>query len=755
MKKITYPILSYKIRTDAILGILVGTDFQLVERDINTLKSSFQSYLTQQYKKHNDYWIINIQQPKLKVIEIPVRPTFKEEGNNFPMNQDLRVPMPCVYGENQQGYFECYLPLLDGRFFYYDPKQFKSLVLHFGKDILGKMAPEQLCRMMLYESPQLETISLRVNTNKTQNYNPGNYNTPPQTLIINRLAEEYPHPKDKIHKSLPETAWELEDLVAELIDKLVYQDANILVVGNTGAGKSAILKQAFKQISNQVRKGQLSMSFWGIMSQRITAASKYLGDWQNNCEQLVEELKLVDGVLWVQDLIQMIRIGGQGAEDSVAAFLLPYLQQGELQIIGELTPPELESMRQFLPTFVEHFQIIQVEELSESKIISILNQFAAYIEKSLKIKIPQESIMLVYRLLSRYYPYESFPGKAINFLGKCVSQAQLDQEKIITKTKILDVFIEKTGLPELFLRDDYLLDKEDLQEHFDKHIIGQTKAVTKMMSIIKIFKVGLNNPYKPIHTFLFAGPTGVGKTASAKALANYFFGKGQKQSPLIRIDMSEFQHPGMIHRFIGAGKEVGKLVQLVREKPFSVLLLDEVEKADPSIFDALLSVLDEGRFVDAFGRITSFRNTIIIMTTNLGASNRNSIGFGNKNSDETAYTAAISRFFRPEFVNRIDSLVFFNPLTQEDIQRIVKIELEQYKQREGLQKRQLSIQFSENLIKRLIKIGFDEKYGARPLQRAIENVITSPLANWLLINPAISGRKLLLDFEDKLLITLL
>ncbi len=756
MEKITYPILYYELNEQASLGLLVGTDYQLVEKDIASLKTGLHNYINQQYKKYDDYWIVNILEPKLKIIEIPVRPTYQTDQGRYPMTKDLRIPIPCIYGENHQGYFECYLPLLDDRFFYYEAKQFKALATHFCKNALNQMPPEQLHRMMLYGTPLLETIVLKIKTNRVFNYNWGD-DVRPKTKILNRLAEEYPYPKSitKNSATLPDAAWELTHFVEEITDKLIQQNANIIIVGNHGVGKSAVLKQVFKRLGNQVRKGQLEASFWRIMSQRITASAKYLGEWQETCEALVQELKLVNGILWVQDLIQLIRIGGQGPEDSVAAFLLAFLQQGDLQIIGEITPQELESMRRFLPGFVENFQIVTIKELSEAKIHSILYQFAEYSAKNLKITIPEGAISLIYRLLVRYYPYESFPGKAVNFLGKCISLAQINQEKKVTKTKVIENFIQQTGLPELFLKDELLLDQTDLKNHFNQHIVGQQTAVDKMTSVVKIFKAGLNNPYKPIQTLLFAGPTGVGKTASAKALADYFFGKGQKQSPLIRIDMSEFQHPGMIHRFIGSGKEVGKLVQLVREKPFSVLLLDEVEKADSSIFDALLTVLDEGMLVDAFGRVTSFKNTIIIMTTNLGASSRQSIGFGGTSSDESAYLSAISGFFRPEFVNRIDGLVFFNPLNKADIKKITLKELESLKKREGFVKRKLNLQFSDTLVAYLVSIGFDEKYGARPLQRAIENTLVNPMANWLLNHPKVENANLQLGYESQLTIKII
>ena len=382
----------------------------------------------------------------------------------------------------------------------------------------------------------------------------------------------------------------------------------------------------------------------------------------------------------------------------------------------------------------------------------ILDKFAEYSLKTQKIKLHKDAIENTYRLLKRYYPYESFPGKAIKFLGICISEAQLKNISEVDKAEVVTNFIRQTGLPSLFLKDDELLDANELVEYFHSKIIGQEAAIEKLVGVVKIFKAGLNNPGKPINTLLFAGPTGVGKTASAIALADYFFGKGQKLKPLIRIDMSEFQHPDQISRFIGMGKEPGKLVKEIRERPFSVLLLDEVEKAHKSIFDALLTVLDEGMLVDAFGRITNFRNTIIIMTTNLGASNRKSIGFKNSNDVEQEYLSAISKFFRPEFINRIDSVAFFHPLTEKEIRQIALKELNELKQREGFTKRKLELDFSENVVKQLAKTGFDIRYGARPLQRALEREIVSPLANWLLENPAVSTCKLLVDYKKKLII---
>ena len=754
MEKITYPLLCYQIGPDAVLGILIGTDYQTIEKDIPSLKNVLSNHLQQKYKKQNDYWRINIKEPRLKLLDISIRPTYRTHNSSFPSTNVLKIKIPCVYGETHQGSYECELPLFQRYFVFQEEKQLHSLATYIVTNLLNRETPEKLHRYMSYQKPSLETIQLKVNSKRTfQNVNWQQERT--QTLkVLPTLADQFPYAKSiqRNISSFPDVAWELETEVENVIQKLIHQSANVLIVGKNSVGKSAVLKQAFKRLANQVRKNQLDYTFWNMMSQRITASAKYLGEWQEKCETLIQELKEVNGILWIQDVIQLIKTGGQGAEDSVAAFLLPFLQQGQLQMVGEVTPTELDSLRRLLPGFTDLFQIISIQELSEEKIQTILRKFADFSESSLKIKIDQAALNLSYRLLLRYYPYESFPGKAIKFLGACISNAQVNEVRTISKEQVVESFIAQTGLPSLFLKDDILLDQEALALHFSKKIVGQPVVIKTLTNVVKIFKAGLNNPYKPIQTLLFTGPTGVGKTASASALADYFFGKGPRKSPLIRIDMSEFQHPSMIYRFIGSNKEVGKLVQAVREKPFSVLLLDEAEKADPSIFDALLSVLDEGMLTDAYGRVTNFRNTIIILTTNLGASNQQSIGFGETESSDKKYRSAIEKFFRPEFINRIDGIVYFNSLDKAAIQQITKKELEALNFREGFVKRGIQLHFDTSLIDFIANIGFDERYGARPLQRAVEAQVINPMANWLLQHPTVLHSHLKLSYRAGLIV---
>lgn len=750
MEKINYPLVYFKIGEHAILGILIGTDFQVVEKDLKSVKSALSEYLKQQYKKFDDYPFLSIEKPQLKIFNIDVRPTYRERTGAYPQSKTLQVPVVAVYGENSNGYFECFLPLMDESFYYYEKKEFSTLTSHFATNFFNGLKPEEIYRYLIYSEPQLDEVSLKVNHSRNFNWDAPQHERRYETL--ERIAQRFPYDRNMQRNisAFPQVAWELEHKVTEVIEKVINVRSNVLLVGGNGVGKSSVLMQAIKNITSKGRKQKLDFTFWQVRAQRITATSKYLGEWQEMVEKMVDDLEAANGILWLVDFIRLLQIGGGGPEDSVAAFMISFLQQGKIQIIGEVTPNELESVRRLLPGFVENFQIVKIEELPENKIHTILDKFAEYSAQNLKINIEKRALELSYRMLLRYYPYESFPGKAVKFLGQAISQAKIEARNNITRKDVIDNFVKQTGLPELFLRDDLLLNINELKDFFNQKIIGQPKAIEQLTEVVKVFKAGLNNPYKPISTMVFAGPTGVGKTASAKALSAYFFGKGQKRSPLIRIDMSEFQHPSQIARFIGSGREVGKLVQEIRERPFSVLLLDEVEKAAPSIFDALLTVLDEGMMVDAYGRVTNFRNTIIIMTSNLGASNQKSLGFNSKIDDEAVYLSAIGNFFRPEFVNRIDHVVSFSTLSSENIKEITWKELNDLKKREGFVKRGVSLQFTDALVDELAKVGFDERYGARPLQRAIEQMLISPLAKWLLDHNEAESCQLLVDFKGGL-----
>ncbi|HMO40290.1 MAG TPA: AAA family ATPase [Saprospiraceae bacterium] len=746
MDYIHYPLLYFKVDENTVLGLLVGTEYEVIDRDLRSVKSVLSKHLQKQYKKFNDYAPGYAAVPKLKVIHLPVKPAYTGNSGIYPMSQSVEVPVVAIYGKTTYGDFECALPMLHRHFHYYDIEQLDALIRHFATGILNQMQADAIYKLLQYPKIQLDVVSLRIKSDR--NYTWDGFYTPRTFKTLNSLTEQYPSRQTRRHNALPDAAWELDDQVAQVVDKIIATRSNVLIVGNPGVGKSAVLRQAIRKITNQGKEQQLGYTFWRIMPQRITASAKYLGEWEETCEALVDELLAANGILWVEDMVRLLQIGGGGPETSVAAFLQTFLQQGKLQIIGEATPAELESMRRLLPGFMALFQVVTIEELSEASISRILEKVSEHAARNLKITIKEEALPIVYRLLHRYEPYERFPGKAIRFLSRCISNVQQKQGTQIDKKVVIENFVEQTGLPELFLRDDLRLDQDEMQRFFSSRIIGQPQALHHIANIVKVYKAGLNNPHKPITSLIFAGPTGVGKTAAAKALADYFFGQGQQQSPLIRIDMSELQHPTQISRFIGQGQEIGQLVRESRERPFAVLLLDEVEKAHPVLFDILLGLLDEGMLVDAYGRVTNFRNTIVIMTSNLGAVTGQSLGFQRTDTAEAVYLSAIQQHFRPEFFNRIDDVVIFKPLSQDAVQEIARKELNTYIRREGFLRKGLQLRFTERVFAYLEQAGFSEQYGARPLQKTIEQQITNPIAKWLLKNPDIANCSIEVDYTE-------
>ena len=362
--------------------------------------------------------------------------------------------------------------------------------------------------------------------------------------------------------------------------------------------------------------------------------------------------------------------------------------------------------------------------------------------------VDSRALEVAYRFLQRYAKYERFPGKAIKFLSGCVNDAWLEKRGAVGEADVRKAFTEQTGLPEVFLRDDLPLDTAALEAFFTKRIIGQEEALEKILRVVKVFKAGLNDPAKPVATLLLAGPTGVGKTASARTLAACCFGAGQALDPLLRLDMSEFQSESQVERLIGSpGGDPGRLLQHLRERPFSVVLFDEIEKANPVFFDVLLTVLDEGLLADAYGRATDFRNSILVMTTNLGSRRGGSLGFGGDPLQR--YEAAVREHFRPEFCNRLDQVIEFQPLGPDAILAIARKELEEVAEREGVRRRGLRLEFTDVLVRHVAEAGFDPVYGARPLQRLVEQRVVGPLSRFLLAEVVPVSARIRVDFSGE------
>ena len=648
--------------------------------------------------------------------------------------------IPCVQGQQEGGLLIGALPTLNVRFYYYKADSLEDLVRRYVLQKLQGLSPQQLSRCLPPPAVSLEEIVLQVPIKERK------WAWEPDLSTLTAVAE----PLDRRGgRRLFGRAWEREEQVAECVRRLGDDRANVLLVGDPGSGKTTVLVQAVLTLGRRTpddtdETPAGTARFWLTSASRLIAGMKYLGQWEERCEDLIAELASIDGVLCVDNLLDLVRTGGRSPTASVAAFLLPFLQRGELHMAGEATAAELDACRRLLPGFVDVFQVLSLPTFSRRQAVIVLDRQAGAARADLQIDLEHGVTDLVYGLFRRFAPYAAFPGKAAAFLSELFERAARKHHTQVTTADVIAHFVRRTGLPEVFLRDDLLLHRDEVLETFRRRVIGQEEACQVAADLVTTFKAGLNDTARPVAVLLFCGPTGVGKTELARALAQYFFGHGEHRDRLVRLDMSEYAGYGAAQRLVAQPDgEPSELIKKVRQQPFVVLLLDEIEKADPEVFDVLLSTFDEGRLNDRFGRTTTFCSAVIVMTSNLGAGKQEALGFGK--GPAVRYDTEALQFFRPEFFNRLDGVVTFVPLERETILAITRKELAEIAGREGLVRANLRLRWSETLVEHLAREGFDVRYGARPLQRTLETRLVTPLARFLLDHPDLGDTTLAVD----------
>ena len=427
------------------------------------------------------------------------------------------------------------------------------------------------------------------------------------------------------------------------------------------------------------------------------------------------------------------------SSNNLSRFLRPYVESGDLSLICECTPEQLASAHTKEPSFADAFHRVDIPEPSLSVTREIAAEVVGRLSETASVEIKPEAVDAALELTRRFEPYRSFPGKAIRLIEDSVRERPKDATSL-DRADVTETFARRSGMPVVLLSDAHKIRHEDVLSHFESRVLGQPGATTAMTDIVMVIKAALNDPAKPLSSFFFVGPTGVGKTELAKALAEYLFGSRER---LIRIDMGEYGSADAVQRLIGTtwGSNEGELTRRVREQPFCVLLLDEIEKAHWSVFDALLAVLDEGRLTDASGRSADFRNAVVIMTSNLGATRARTgaLGFGTGATSEVnqddAYVEEAESFFRPEFFNRINRIVVFHALGTETVRLIARRELDRLLKREGIVRRDVQVEVDDAVIEAVSAAGFHPRYGARPLHRQIEQSVMKPLARLLVDRP--------------------
>lgn len=530
---------------------------------------------------------------------------------------------------------------------------------------------------------------------------------------------------------------------------------NPMLVGEPGVGKSAIVEGiALRIAAGKVPPALQGKRLVSLDLGSVVAGTKYRGDFEKRLKNIIRETaENPDVILFIDELHTIIGAGGASGSLDAANMLKPALARGEIQCIGATTTEEFRKTVEKDGALDRRFQKIIVERTDIEHTVSILKSLQPHYEQHHNVIYSDEAIEACVKMSERYITDRCLPDKAIDAMDEAGSAVSLKSRKRaghVSAEDVAEVISAMTGIPSGRIAESEGHRLSSMRERLRSRIIGQDEAIEKVVRAIIRNRAGIKDPGKPIGTFMFFGPTGVGKTQLAKAIAEYLF---DSEDNMIRLDMSEYMEKFNVSRLIGAPpgyvgfEEGGQLSERVRRKPYCVVLLDEIEKAHPDVFNLLLQVMDEGRLTDSSGRTVSFRNTILIMTSNAGSRELEDYGKGvgfissgkNINGNrKNVLDKAVRKVFPPEFMNRVDEQVFFNQLSKEDIGKIIDIELR------TLTKRVREAGYELNVTaaaKRYIaEAGFDSDYGARPLKRAIRELIEDPVSELIISKDTYSGQ---------------
>ena len=534
---------------------------------------------------------------------------------------------------------------------------------------------------------------------------------------------------------------------------------NPMLIGEPGVGKSAIVEGIAQRIAGgSISPALAKKRLISLDIASVVAGTKYRGDFEKRLKSIIKEASTnPDIILFIDEFHTIVGAGGAQGSLDAANMLKPALARGELQCIGATTMDEFAKIVEKDGALDRRFQKIVVEPTDIPQSISILNNIKANYEDFHKVTYSDEAIDACVRLTDRYVTDKFLPDKAIDAMDEAGSMVRLSLTKdkktgnVVDAEDIATVVSKMTGIPVNKVAETEGNRIIKMKARLQGRIIGQDEAIDKVVRAIQRNRAGLKDPGRPIGTFLFFGPTAVGKTQLAKCLAEYLF---DSEENMVRIDMSEYMEKFTVSRLIGAPpgyvgyEEGGQLSERVRRKPYCVVLLDEIEKAHPDIFNILLQVLDDGHLTDSNGRVVNFKNTIVIMTSNVGSRELDEYGKGvgfatsGKNiaqNRQSVLEKAIKKSFPPEFINRVDEQVFFNSLSREDIEQIIEIELKDLRARAEEAGYKLTI---TPTAKRFIaEAGFDPAYGARPLKRAVMRFVEDPVSEFIISDRILQGKK--------------
>ena len=596
---------------------------------------------------------------------------------------------------------------------------------------------------------------------------------------------------------------------------------NPVLIGEPGVGKTAIAEGLAQQvINNEVPEILRDKRVMTLDMGTVVAGTKYRGEFEDRMKKVMEEIRQAGNIILFIDELHTL-IGAGGAEGAIDAsnILKPSLARGELQCIGATTLDEYRKYIEKDAALERRFQPIQVDEPTVDETIQILHGLRDRYEAHHRVKITDEAIDAAAKMSDRYISDRFLPDKAIDLIDEAGSKVRLRSYKIppnlkeiesqleairseknaavqsqefekaasfrdkeqktkeelettktawkekqgkteskVTVEDIAEVVAMWTGIPVSKIAETESAKLLNMEEMLHERVIGQAEAVTAISRAIRRARAGLKDPKRPIGSFIFLGPTGVGKTELARALAEVMFGD---EDAMIRVDMSEYMEKHSTSRIVGSPpgyvgyEEGGQLTEKVRRKPYSVILLDEIEKAHPDVFNILLQVLEDGRLTDSKGRTVDFRNTVVIMTSNVGAqalrTNRY-VGFNLQDTNrdyegmKSAMLEELKKAFRPEFLNRVDEMIVFHSLEKEHLRKIVTLMAEELSKR--LVEQDILLELTDEAKTKITEIGYDPEYGARPLRRAIQKHIEDRLSEELLKGTVLTGGKVVVDVVD-------
>jgi ATP-dependent Clp protease ATP-binding subunit ClpC len=601
---------------------------------------------------------------------------------------------------------------------------------------------------------------------------------------------------------------------------------NPVIVGEAGVGKTAIAEGlAQKIVADDVPDSLKGRKVVALDMGALVAGSKFRGEFEERLKAVIDEVRQAKGevILFIDEMHTVVGAGAAEGSIDASNMLKPALAHGELQCVGATTLDEYRKFIEKDKALERRLQPVFITEPTVEATIEILKGLRPRYEAHHKVKIKDEALEAAARLSQRYIADRHLPDKAIDLIDEAASKLRIDTESAPPEVKSLEQKLKQLTNEEeatsqrqdfersaelkserLRLEEEYnqakakwlkegkideVVDEEDIaqliskwtgipisqmlegeaekllhmEERLHERLINQEEAVTAISEAIRRSRAGLKDPQRPIGSFVFLGPTGVGKTELAKTLARFLF---DDENAMVRLDMSEYQERHTVSRLIGAPPgyvgydEGGQLTEAVRRRPYRVILLDEIEKAHPEVFNSLLQILDDGRLTDGHGRTVDFKNTVVIMTSNVGAQlirRQMSLGFaakqeakGQKLDYETMkerVLAEMKKTFRPEFINRVDEIIVFHQLTEEQLRQIVELLVKELQER--LADRKLSIELSDKAKSWLVKEGYDPVYGARPLRRAIERHVENPLSSKLLAGEFKEGDTVKVDLGDK------